>query len=236
MKFRLLAAATVLTVISSTASADFSGTASITSDYDYRGFTQSAEGFALQGSVDYAHDNGFYASVWGSSLDWGKAYDADVEVDLVVGFSKDIGDSGISWDVGYIGYLYPGLSSVNFGELYGGFSFGDFGVKLSYASDFAGVGDSAWYIDAGYTHEWESGWSVLVYGGYSFGDAFSYRDGLSFGNTDFFNYGTGLGYTFKQLYVEAKIVGTNLSGPFEIDSGVFANDLRAVFTATLSMP
>lgn len=236
MKFKLLVAITVLACISSAVSADFSGAASITSDYDYRGFSMSAEGLALQGSLDYAHDSGFYASVWGSSLDWGKLSDAGIEVDLIVGFSKNIGVSGISWDIGYIEYLYPDLSSANFGELYSGFSFTGFEVKLSYANDFAGVGDSAWYIDAGYTHEWDSGWSALVYGGYSFGDVFSYRDGLIFGNTDYFNYGAGVGYTFKLLYVEAKIVGANLSGPFEIDNGVFANDLRASFTATLSIP
>ena len=236
MKFRLLAAATVLTVFSTSASADFSGTASITSDYDYRGFTQSAEDFALQGSFDYSHDNGFYASVWGSSLDWGKASDADGEVDLVVGFSKAIGDSGVSWDVGYIEYLYPGLSSANFGEIYGGFSYNNFSLKLSYSNDFAGVGDSGWYVDAGYGYEWENGWSVLAYGGYSFGDAFSFEDGLGFGSPDYWNYGAGVGYTFKQLYLEAKLVGTDLDGFYEIDRGVFANDLRATFSATVSFP
>ncbi|MCF6264696.1 MAG: TorF family putative porin [Xanthomonadales bacterium] len=236
MQYKVLVVAIMFSLVATAANADLSGTITITSDYDYRGFTQSAESFALQGSVDYTHENGFYASVWGSSLDFGRGSDADLEVDLVVGFSKDIGDSGINWDIGFIEYLYPGVSGANFGELYGGFGVGGFSVKLSYSNDFAGLGNSAWYLDGGYSHEWDNGWSALVYGGYSYGEAFSFRDGLAFGNTDYFNYGAGLGYNFKQLYVEAKIVGTNLSGSYEIDNGVFANDLRVAFSATLSIP
>jgi hypothetical protein len=53
------------------ASAGFSGTLSLTSDYDYRGFSQTAEDFAIQGGLDYGHDSGFYASAWDSSLAWG---------------------------------------------------------------------------------------------------------------------------------------------------------------------
>jgi len=66
-----LAAVATLSLISGTASAQLSGTFSLTSDYDYRGFSQSAEDFAVQGSLDYEHESGFYASAWGSSLNGG---------------------------------------------------------------------------------------------------------------------------------------------------------------------
>lgn len=239
MKPRTLAAVAALTLISGAASAGFSGTLSLTSDYDYRGFSQSDEGFAIQGSLDYQHDGGFYASAWGSSLDWGQDSDADIEIDYIVGFSREFGSTGVSWDVGYLAYAYPGLSSANFGEFYGGLSWGSFSLKLSYSDDFAGVGHSAWYLDGGYSYGWDSGWSVLVYGGYSFGNAFDVVQPLGvipFGNPDYWNYGAGVGYTHAHLYLEAKVVGTDLSSPYKIDSGVFANDFRGIFSLTFSLP
>jgi len=239
MKLRTLATVASLTLISGAASAGFSGTLSLTSDYDYRGFSQTAEDFAVQGSLDYGHDSGFYASAWGSSLDWGQDSDADIEIDYTVGFSREFRDSGISWDAGYLAYTYPGLSSANFGEFYGGFSWDGFSIKLSYSNDFAGVGKSAWYLDGGYSYQWESGWSVLVHGGYSFGNAFDVVEPfgiIPFGNPDYWNYGAGVGYTYRHLSLEAKVVGTDLSSPYKIDSGVFANDFRGIFSVTLSLP
>ena len=239
MKLRTLATVAALTLISGSASAGFSGTISLTSDYDYRGFSQTAGDFAIQGSLDYGHDSGFYASAWGSSLDWGRDSDADIEIDYTVGFSREFGDSGISWDAGYLAYTYPGLSSANFGEIYGGLSKGPFSVKVSWSSDFAGVGESAWYVDGAYSHAWDNGFSVLVYGGYSFGNAFDVAEPfgiIPFGNPDYWNYGAGVGYTYSHLYFEAKVVGTDLSSPYKTDSGVFANDFRGIFSVTLSLP
>jgi uncharacterized protein (TIGR02001 family) len=239
MMLRPLATVATLTLISGSVSAEFSGTPSLTSDYDYRGFSQTAEGLAIQASLDYQHASGFYASAWGSSLDWGQDSDADIEIDFIAGFSRDFGDSGISWDAGYLAYTYPGLSSANFGEFYGGLSWNAFSVKLSYSDDFAGVGQSAWYIDGGYSYAWQSGWSVLVYGGYSFGDAFDVIEPfgiIPFGNPDYWNYGAGVGYAYSDLYVEAKVVGTDLSDHYKIDRGVFANDFRGIFSVTLSLP
>jgi len=50
------------------------------------------------------------------------------------------------------------------------------------------------------------------------------------------NYGFGFGYTFKKLYFELKGVGTDLSSPYKVDDGVFANDFRAVLSVTLALP
>jgi len=223
-------------LLASTATAGFSGTATVTSDYDYRGIAQTAEDPALQGSLAYAHESGFYASAWGSTLDWGEGSTADVELDYVAGYASAIGDSGVTWDAGLLFYHYPGLSSANFLEFYGGFSFDAFRIKLSYSDDFAGVGESGWYLDGGWSYSWDNGWKVLAYAGYSFGDAFDEHTGPAVGFADYFNYGIGGGYTWKKLYFELKGVGTNLSEPHKIDKGVFANDFRAILSVTLNLP
>jgi len=166
----------------------------------------------------------------------GQDSDADIEIDYFAGFSREFGDSGISWDVGYLAYTYPGAGTFNFGEFYGGFSWDSFSLKLSYSDDFDGVGQSAWYLNGGYSYEWESGWNMLIYGGYSFGNAFDREHGMAFGFPEYWNYGAGAGYSLHNLYFEVKVVGTDLSAPFKIEDGAFANDFRGVFSVTLSLP
>lgn len=227
-------AVALLAMVSSIALAGFSGTATLTSDYDYRGISQTDSHPALQGSVLWNTDIGFYASAWGSTLDWGPGSDADVEIDYFGGFTREFGDTGLSWDLGVLAYTYPGLSGANFIEYYGGLVYGGFNIKASYSDDFAGVGESGWYINGGYTWKHESGFSAFVYGGYSFGNAFDAETGPAIGFDEYLNYGVGVGYTIDRLYLEFKGVGTDQKDPYKISSGVFTNDLRALFTVTVS--
>lgn len=227
----------MMLTLSFNASAGFSGTATVVSDYDYRGYSQTAGDWALQGSVDYEHESGFYASAWGSSLDWGSDSDADIEIDYIAGFTEDFGDSGVAWDVGLLYYSYPGISSANFLEIYGGLSWSYFSVKLSYSDDFAGLGASAWYLDGGASYDWGNGFGVFAFAGYSFGNAFERSEGLPFGAPDYYNYGVGVGYSIgDHVSLQAKAVGTNQEGVYKIDSGVFENDFRGIAGITVSFP
>lgn len=46
-----------------------SGNATIVSDYRFRGVSLSDGDFAIQGGIDISHDSGFYAGIWGSSIE-----------------------------------------------------------------------------------------------------------------------------------------------------------------------
>ena len=46
---------------------------SLTSDYRYRGISQSRLKPAIQGGVDYALPGGFYVGAWASTIKWIKA-------------------------------------------------------------------------------------------------------------------------------------------------------------------
>jgi uncharacterized protein (TIGR02001 family) len=71
----------------------------LTSDYVFRGISLSDNGPAIQGGADYESEQ-FYAGVWASSLT------EDMEIDVYAGFTPSTGP--IDWDVGIIGYFYPG--------------------------------------------------------------------------------------------------------------------------------
>ena len=95
-----------------------SGAATLTSDYRFRGVSQSDEGMAVQGGITISHESGFYVGAWGSNLaGWGTFGGANMELDLIAGFKFPIGegtlDAGLTW------YMYPsGASNTDFAELY----------------------------------------------------------------------------------------------------------------------
>src|SRR3954466_5526686 len=97
---RTLALVTGLLALSGVSQAQFSSTWTAVSDYDFRGFSQSAKDPALQGSADYAFgDSGFSVGAWASNVDFGPAVDGDVELDLYANFVGKINDT-FSWTAG----------------------------------------------------------------------------------------------------------------------------------------
>jgi uncharacterized protein (TIGR02001 family) len=100
------------------------GTATVVSDYRFRGISQTDRRAALQGSITVSHESGVYASVWGSSVDdyVTASTQSNQELDLILGFKKTFG--GTTIDVGALYYVYPktklagDLSSSNFIEPY----------------------------------------------------------------------------------------------------------------------
>ena len=110
--------AAFLLMLSTTAFADLSGSATITNDYVWRGMTQGAEN-ALQVGIDYNNDKGFYIGAWTSDVDFGG--EVDREVDLYAGWSGALVDGVLDVTVGYIKYDYQG-DAFDFEEYLVGFS------------------------------------------------------------------------------------------------------------------
>lgn len=85
------------------------GTATVISDYKFRGISQTDGNFAVQGGLTISHASGFYVSAWGSSVDdyvttHGTAHQ---ELDLIAGY-KHAFKGGVTLDVGALYYVYPG--------------------------------------------------------------------------------------------------------------------------------
>ena len=107
---------------SSAMAASASATFTFASDYLFDGISQtqgSDDGDfnpALQASIDFEGDNGFYFGVWASNVDFGDGDPADVEIDYYLGFAGE-SESGWGWDVGALYYTYMGApTSYDYAE------------------------------------------------------------------------------------------------------------------------
>ncbi len=87
------------------------GGADVTSDYRFRGLSQTDRHVAVQGTATVTHQSGLYASFWGSSIDDYIANGSDAELDLIAGYKKTV--SGTTIDGGMLYYVYPGNGHAN---------------------------------------------------------------------------------------------------------------------------
>lgn len=93
--------------------------AALTTDYVFRGISQTLQNPAVQGSLD-ANYGIFYLGAWGSSIDFGDAAPplppgniASIEIDYYAGLRPEWRD--ISLDIGGIYYTYPGACDACLG-------------------------------------------------------------------------------------------------------------------------
>ncbi len=137
---------------------EFTANVAFTSDYVFRGISQTNERGAIQGGIDWSvglsDDFGIYAGGWGSNVDFTDGDNAQVEIDMYGGLSGSIGD--LSLDATVIYYRYPGAKGnlrydfVDFGPSVAyDFGFAEASVQYLWSPDyFAGSGDSH-YITGG---------------------------------------------------------------------------------------
>lgn len=130
--------------------------AAVTTDYRYRGISQTRLKPALQAGADYTNNpTGLYVGTWASTIKWVKdaGGDASIEWDIYGGKRGEIAP-GVSYDVGGLYYVYPsnGLHpSANTFELYGQVGYGPATLKYSTSTtNLFGFADSkhSGYLDA----------------------------------------------------------------------------------------
>ena len=114
--------------------AEFESNVALSSDYIWRGMTQTAEEPALSGGFDIAGESGLYFGTWASNVEFGDG--AALELDWYAGYANEL-DNGFSYDIGYLAYTYPGEDSLDFEEIYVGFGYSYFGYTFSSGQDSA---------------------------------------------------------------------------------------------------
>ena len=127
----------------------------LSSDYMYRGQSQTGNLPAISGGLDYEMGP-WYAGVWASNVDFGN--NVTQEVDLYTGYTVDMGK--VSYDAGLMYYLYPGQpegSDFNFLE-------GSVGVEYALSEKISAG------VTGRYTPDWQgsTGYGVNVEGDVTF--------------------------------------------------------------------
>ena len=87
-------------------SCSITGNVALTSDYVFRGLTQTWGGPAIQGGGDLTMKNGFAAGFWASGISDKSYPGAALELDVYANYGTQINDDW-SWRVGLYSYLYP---------------------------------------------------------------------------------------------------------------------------------
>ena len=198
----------------------FSANVALTSDYVWRGVTQNSGNPAIQGGFDFSQDL-FYIGTWASIVDFGGA---NMELDVYGGFAGET-ESGVSWDVGAIGYFYPDTDDLDFVEFYGGLGYETEAGLAMGATAYFDVENESVYVEAS--------------AGYGFTDALS--GDVSVGKYDFDGDGDytafslGATYSFDAVDVDLRLWGNDID-----ETGVPAEDdlleERLVLTVSKSFP
>ncbi|WP_119679890.1 TorF family putative porin [Indioceanicola profundi] len=199
MRFpRLLASAAVAALVMGAAGSaqaqdlpvDISATVTATTDYLFRGVSQTNSDPALQIGVDAAHESGFFGGVWASNVDF-EGSDADYEVDFFVGFANEVGDFAYSAQALYYYYTGAGGEDLDYFE---------FGTDLSYtlgittynvaaywSPDYSGNSGDSWYLAYGVDLALSDSWTAYVGAGWN-----GFEELDNYINTNF-----GLSYSYE---------------------------------------
>tara|TARA_R110000764_G_scaffold38091_3_gene84374 strand:- start:196 stop:864 length:669 start_codon:yes stop_codon:yes gene_type:complete len=208
MYFASAAAAALLLAAgaASAQSAEISFNANVTSDYVFRGYSQTDEDPAFQIGADLTA-GAFYAGVWGSNVDFGD--DTKAEFDVYGGIRGEA--AGFDLDLGLIGYFYadePSGADYNFYEVKAAASRAvgpaSVGVAVYYSPDFFGIDETATYVEL--SSEWAMTDKLSLSG--AVGE--QYLDV----NDDYTTWNVGFGYALNDaLGLDVRYHDTDVDGP-----------------------
>ncbi|RYE02804.1 MAG: hypothetical protein EOP61_07235, partial [Sphingomonadales bacterium] len=187
------------------------GSATVVSDYRFRGFSQSNEKAAIQGGFTVTHESGAYIGTWGSSI----GFNNGTEIDVYGGFAKEVTD-GLTADIGATLYLYPGSTGTTVIEPYLALT-GTIGpASLKGGVAWAPSGQTSLGKDSGvYLYSDlavgipNTPLKLKAHGGYSKSDSF-----LGGADGDVFDYSIGAEATWKVLTLGVAYINTDAPKAF----------------------
>ena len=187
----------------------------VTSDYVFRGYSQTTEDPAIFGGVDVTVGS-FYAGAWASNVDFGD--DTDAEVDLYGGYRSEV--SGFAIDVGVVGYLYvsqPSAADYDYVELKAAASRAigplTLGAAVYWSPDFFGADEEATYVEANAAFSPADKWTVSGAVGHQALDV----------NADYATWNAGVAYAISDnVAVDLRYHDTDVPGLLSDDRIVAA--------------
>ncbi len=160
-----------LCIVSLPTYAAVSANVSFASDYIWRGMTQT-DGPAISGGFDFAAENGFYAGIWGSNVNFNDEGTGS-ELDYYFGYSFDL--NALNVDVGYLAYDFPkNKSNLDLEELVLSLGIADFGFVYASgqdeAPDYTEISYPIGPISFSYGHYDDYGNNLLISYGFACGN------------------------------------------------------------------
>ena len=145
-----LFAAGLLCSLAPQAHAEFSGNATLTTNYMWRGVSQSDKDPAVQAGLQYTHSSGLYASVWGSSVKFEPDNGARTEFNFVAGWSGEIAPDW-ALDVYGLRYQYPSADvDLNWNEINASITWREnYWLALAHSTNAMGGGSRGTYVQLG---------------------------------------------------------------------------------------
>lgn len=214
------------------------GSAAVVSQYRFRGLSQSDNKPAVQAAITVSHESGFYISTWGSSTAGFQAPSpitpGGTEIDVYGGWTKALG--GVKVDVGGYGYLYPNAPYFNYYEIYGSVA-GTLGPVTAKAGINYAPGQT-YFKDFGLTDH-----NVYVFGELSGGipgtpvtlhSHVGYTDGGLAYVKNYVDFSVGASVTWKNLTLDASVVGTNISDSDVLGIDYFKRPAKTVGVVSLT--
>lgn len=230
-KAGLLAGFSLISIAPLAQASEFTGGVTLTSDYRFRGISNSDRDAAIQGWVQYDHESGFFANIWSSSIDFNDqaTYDSNVEVDLTAGYNHAFSEQ-TTGTIKALYYWYPdadapaGFNDYDYFELAASVSH-DFG-KASVSGEIAWSPD--FFAETGDGVSIKGGVSVPVMDKFAFMGPLSVSGNVGYqwidnnistppglvgfyGTPDYLYYDLGASVEWEIFVVDVRWIGTDLS-------------------------
>lgn len=200
----LLAAMPLVAHAQEEADSGFNWNAAVTSEYMFRGISQTDDKPAIQAGAGYSFSNGFYVGAWASNVDFGD--ETDAEIDTFIGWNGDIAQN-VNLDVQLNRYNYVGEPDgldYAYNELIGKFTFAEnYSATLGYTNDYLATGENSIYTAVG--GNWTVGYDI--------------------------NLSAGVGYTSNsgpfESYLDYSVGVARDFGPVNVALGYIGSDKKA---------
>jgi uncharacterized protein (TIGR02001 family) len=226
-----------------------------TSDYIFRGFSQTGRDPTIQGGADIGYGM-LYLGTWASGVDFGdqilgpavSGADAQVEIDWYGGITPTWGPA--NFDFGVLYYTYPGANdfagNLDYVELKAGVSGAlhqnlTTGLVVYWSPDYSGETGSVWTLEGKAAYEFHklAMFTPTIDGliGYETGNNVNWKAVFANGSSSYVYWNAGLALAVDNITFDFRYWDTNISNSGGFCTGpLFQCDSAFVFTAKVAVP
>lgn len=216
-----------------------SGNVALTSDYVFRGISQTGGNPAVQGGADYTHGP-FYVGAWASNIDFEElGAGSGIELDLYGGVRHNVGP--VTLDAGVIGYFYPGVRDIQAGggvegelDYFEGYlkatasptDAWSVGAAIYYSPEFSGETGSAYYAEANTAYAVNDAISLSgAIGLQSIDDVSGVFPGSY--SDEYVTWNAGATYTAHGFAIDLRYAGADIEASDDLIAQAFTTEARA---------